>query len=58
MIDAALIAMASLAGGLTFILFVASRAPLGYQDQAGFHFGPDGHEPTEDFDEAFPELSR
>ena len=37
--DIALTILALLAGGLTLELFAVARAPLGYQDKAGFHFG-------------------
>ena len=39
MMDIALCILAVIAGGLTLEAFAASKAPLGYQDRAGFHFG-------------------
>ena len=45
MMDVALSMLALIAGGVTLELFVAARAPLGYQDQHGFHAGI---EPLED----------
>jgi len=39
MMDVALSIMALVAGGVTLELFAASKAPLGYQDERGFHFG-------------------
>jgi len=45
MMDVALSMLALIAGGVTLELFVAARAPLGYQDQNGFHAGI---EPLED----------
>ena len=39
MLDFVLGLIAVLAGGLVLELFAASRAPLGYQDESGFHFG-------------------
>jgi hypothetical protein len=41
MMDVALSIMALVAGGVTLELFATSRAPLGYQDEKGFHFGPE-----------------
>jgi hypothetical protein len=41
MMDIALCILAVIAGGLTLEAFAAAKAPLGYQDQAGFHFGPE-----------------
>jgi hypothetical protein len=41
MMDVALSIMALVAGGVTLELFATSRAPLGYQDESGFHFGPE-----------------
>lgn len=37
--DIALTILALLAGVLSLELFAAARAPLGYQDERGFHFG-------------------
>lgn len=37
--DVALSVLALIAGGVTLELFAAARAPLGYQDERGFHFG-------------------
>jgi hypothetical protein len=39
MIDIALSVLALVAGGLTVEIYAAARAPLGYQDQHGFHLG-------------------
>lgn len=39
MLDIVLCILALLAGGMVLELFAASRAPLGYQDENGFHFG-------------------
>ena len=38
MMDVALSILALVAGGVTLELFAAARAPLGYQDERGFHF--------------------
>ena len=43
MMDVALTILALVAGGLTLELFTAIKAPLGYQDERGFHFGPEPH---------------
>jgi hypothetical protein len=48
MIDVALSVLALLAGGLTLEVYAAARAPLGYQDEHGFHLGTEAHEPAED----------
>jgi hypothetical protein len=39
MIDVTLSILALVAGGVTLELFAAARAPLGYQDDRGFHLG-------------------
>jgi hypothetical protein len=39
MTDVVLCIMAVIGGSLALELFAASTAPLGYQDQEGFHFG-------------------
>jgi len=39
MMDVALSILTLVAGGVTLELFAAARAPLGYQDERGFHFG-------------------
>ena len=39
MLDVALSILALILGGLTLELFAAAKAPLGYQDERGFHFG-------------------
>jgi hypothetical protein len=44
MIDAVLTVLALLAGGLTLEVYAAARAPLGYQDEHGFHLGTEAHE--------------
>ena len=58
MIDTVLIAMAALAAGLVFVLFAVSRAPQGYQDEKGFHFGPEAPEPAHNYHDAVPKLNR
>ena len=49
MIDVALSILALIAGGLTLELFTLARAPLGYQDDRGFHFGNEPHGAGEEF---------
>jgi hypothetical protein len=39
MMDVALSIFALVAGGVTLELFTVARAPMGYQDESGFHFG-------------------
>lgn len=39
MIEFALITVVLLAGSLLYQLRVAAKAPVGYQDESGFHFG-------------------
>ena len=41
MMDLALSVLALVAGGLTLEIYAAGRAPLGYQDELGFHLGPE-----------------
>ena len=43
--DVALSLLAFIAGGVTLELFAVARAPLGYEDDHGFHLGPEpsGH---------------
>lgn len=48
MIDVALSVLALFAGGLALEVYAAARAPLGYQDELGFHPGAEAHEPAED----------
>jgi hypothetical protein len=44
MMDVALSIFALVAGGVTLELFTVARAPLGYQDERGFHFGSEARE--------------
>ena len=48
MIDVTLTILALVAGGVTLELFAAARAPLGYQDERGFHLGPERQSQSED----------
>jgi hypothetical protein len=38
MIDFALVVLALMAGGVAFAFYATARAPLGYEDERGFHF--------------------
>ena len=58
MLDVVLSIVALVAGGLVVELFAAARAPLGYEDESGFHFGPEAQEKPEELVGAIPELSR
>jgi hypothetical protein len=49
MIDIALSVLALVAGGLTVEIYAAARAPLGYQDQHGFHLGIEPPHPATDY---------
>jgi len=44
MFDVVLSVMALIAGAVILELFTA-KAPLGYQDETGFHFGPEPRNP-------------
>lgn len=53
--------VALLVAGFGFCLWAAMRAPVGYQDEQGFHYGPDAENPhtgAEDFAGAVPALGR
>lgn len=41
MMDVALTLLALVAGGVTLEVFTVMKAPMGYQDEKGFHFGPE-----------------
>jgi hypothetical protein len=43
-----------LAAGFAFCIVAARRAPVGYQDQDGFHYGPDAQPCAEP--EALPDV--
>jgi hypothetical protein len=47
-----------LAGGLTYVYYAASHAPIGYEDASGFHFGPETQTHSDDLAGAIPEPSR
>ena len=48
MIDLALSVLALVAGGVTLEIYAATRAPRGYEDELGFHLGPDPPPQTAD----------
>ena len=54
MMDVALSIFALVAGGVTLELFTVARAPLGYQDERGFHFGAESKENSETIDTGNP----
>jgi hypothetical protein len=54
MMDVALSILALVAGGITLELFAAAGAPLGYQDERGFHFGTKPHTAGEDVQSGNP----
>jgi hypothetical protein len=47
MLDVALSVLALLAGGVSLELYAAAGAPLGYQDEHGFHLGVEAPKPAE-----------
>lgn len=49
MIDMAISLLALIAGGVSIELFAAARAPLGYQDETGFHLGAEPRDRGDDF---------
>jgi len=54
MMDVALSIFALVAGGVTVELIAAARAPLGYQDERGFHLGVETGQKPEDFQSGNP----
>lgn len=54
MMDVALSILALVAGGVTLELFAAARAPLGYQDERGFHFGTESRAAAEEVQSGNP----
>lgn len=47
-----------MAAGIAFVLYSAYRAPVGYQDEAGFHYGPETAEATHELPGALPMPAR
>ena len=58
MLEIGLTFLGLFAVGLTFGLYAASRAPVGYEDATGFHFGPETQDHAEEIAVAIPEFSR
>ena len=54
MLDVALSVVALIAGGLILEAFAAAKAPLGYQDSHGFHFGTETKKKSFDPNEENP----
>lgn len=53
--------VALLVAGFGLCLWAAMRAPVGYEDERGFHYGPDAQTPhggNEDFAGAMPALGQ
>jgi hypothetical protein len=49
MMDLAISVLALVAGGFTLEIYAAARAPLGYQDELGFHLGSEPPPQVSDF---------
>ncbi len=58
MLNLILGAVLLMAAGVAFVLFAAFRAPVGYEDESGFHYGPETPEPVQDFHGALPMPAR
>jgi hypothetical protein len=60
MLQFGLYVLLMMAGGLSVALYAASRAPKGYEDATGFHFGPETPQKAEaeHFPAGMPQLSR
>jgi hypothetical protein len=54
MMDVALCILAVIGGSLTVEAFAAASAPLGYQDEKGFHFGAEAKSNAEDLQSGNP----
>lgn len=54
-----LIGVMALSGaGLGVVLYAATKAPIGYEDEGGFHYGPEAPEPVRALPSGIPVLSR
>jgi hypothetical protein len=54
-----LIGVMTLSGmGLSVVLYAATKAPLGYEDEQGFHYGAEVSEPVREMPHGVPVLSR
>jgi hypothetical protein len=63
MIDVLLVLFVLTGAGIGLALYAAAHAPMGYEDEQGFHFGPEPLQSLEDHesvecDDAMPELTR
>jgi hypothetical protein len=60
MLQIGLYLLALMTGGVIVALYAASRAPKGYEDESGFHFGPETPQrvEAEHFPAAVPQPSR
>lgn len=59
MINILLGCIALMLAGFAYVLYVAKHAPVGYQDESGFHTTKTAPEPQNDFQPAVcPVLSR
>ena len=59
MIEYALVMLVLTTGGAAYALYAADRAPLGYEDQQGFHFAePQPERTPKDPLEMVPESTR
>jgi hypothetical protein len=56
---AVLIGVMTLSGvGLSVVLYAATKAPIGYEDERGFHYGSEAPEPICEMPNGVPVLSR
>ena len=54
-----LIGVMALSGaGLGVVLYAATKAPIGYEDERGFHYGPEAPETARELPCGIPVLSR
>jgi hypothetical protein len=44
--------------GLSVVLYAATKAPMGYEDERVFHYGPEVTEPVREMPSGVPALSR
>jgi len=44
--------------GLGVVLYAATKAPVGFEDERGFHYGPEVSEPVREIPNGVPALSR
>jgi hypothetical protein len=58
MMNLVLGAVLLLMAGAAFAFYAAFKAPVGYEDETGFHHGPATPEPVADFNTAVPQPAR